>query len=224
MQLPPRRDSLILNAARALRFTPGRNATGPVATAMTVQLVSDTYDTGVPSTPTLAQNPDFHAGLRIVAGARPIPHDRHAPPLDESQLREVRRAVIAAILPLSEADSGRVTCLDLRGLDGSGRPDGQLVSAFADQGVIPVSNCPITYGGMFAPADSLGRSLRRPPGVLDPAHLSILTVARWTEDIARADVRTSVSAHGRDLRCAVYRNGRGPTWRASCAVRRNWIS
>lgn len=213
----------IVDFLSTLRFSPARVAGHAVESSLVVEVVPMTVDGGVPSEP-FAEQAIFPQGVLISAGIRRIEPVRPAPVYSAATILAIKRAVLAQVLPVSEADSGRVTCL------GSFTParyvdvEPELIAALPAGRYVPYSRCPRTYASMFARRDSLGNVERRPPGYLDPATLDFQQVTPWTPTIARVQVRTGVGSSGRMFQCVVYFRGEGRDARVTCGPAGRWVS
>lgn len=227
----PLAEAMLRQALPTFRFTPNdaRRSATPVALELEIQFLAP--PDSVPAVPVFRQEPQSW-GIRIVAGDEPVTRSPVPPKYSAATLKEIHRAVLAAMLPLEEAQSppGRVTCVaiyvpDIRQTH-KVDPDPDLLAGFDVPNLVPSSRCPQSYWRMFALIDSLGNPVDdRPPGYVDPASLLIERIDAWTADAALVYVRTSTGGAGRVVYCSIVRAAGGRrTWKATCRDHGGWVS
>ncbi len=211
------------SALATLRFEAARR--GLRAVPVTIDIELDYRIAGADSIPThVAWNVAPESwGLRITTGWESVPRAEPLPYLGRDDAREVQVAVLDALVPFPEADSGRTTCISLASDGAFTDPDASFIRRLQAR-TPPVAlggSCPATFDPMAGVVGTV--RLTRPRGTFDPAIVLIDKLTVWTANIVMAAVRTQRGQGGRVLWCQVERSDPGAPWKATCVHYGDWM-
>jgi TonB family protein len=133
--------------------------------------------------------------------------------------------VLAARMPSGEKSARAPTlCVSLMrdGVEAPADAEATRRLEAPGQRVVAKRDCPPSYDRMIVSSDSLGRVVDpRPPGYVDPYHLSVRRVEPWSRVLVliHADVGHGLS--GTNYRCGARRES--GMWSATCHATSAWV-
>ena len=145
-------------------------------------------------------------------------------------LEDLREAQLSVLLVLAGKVSGpksarpATLCVSLMRDSVEAPPDAEAIRRLETSGrrVVAKRACPASYDSMITLLDSLGRVVdRRPPGYLDPYHLSVRRVEPWSRVLVLINGDVGHGLSGTNYRCGARRES--GVWSATCDPVSAWV-